>query len=763
MAVVPSREARRLTVTGVVQGVGFRPFVHRLAGRFGLAGWVRNVAGTVEIRLEGATASLDRFEQLLRDEAPPVARIDEVRSVAVDAAGVDGFDIAESEDADTLRPVPPDVATCEQCERELLDRANRRYRHPFITCTDCGPRYTIIDDLPYDRARTSMKAFAPCARCAAEYAATVDRRFHAETLACPDCGPRMWFEGAAGEGRANGEQAILLAATALHMGAVVGVRGLGGFHLAVDATNDAAVRRLRSRKHRDAKPFAVMVRTLDEARALARVSDREAAVLTSRARPILLLRPRADAPLASALAPGLDRVGVMLAYTPLHHLLLKSADRPLVMTSGNLGDEPIAIGLDEARTRLRSLVDAFLLHDRDIVSRCDDSVVRIAGAHDILLRRARGYAPVPVALPVRSPHPLIAVGPHLKNTFTLVRDGQAFVSPHIGDLDGLEAMEHWRQSYDRYRALFRVEPAVAVRDLHPGYLSTRIADELGLARIMTVQHHHAHIAAVAAEHGVTTPVVGLAFDGTGYGDDGNVWGAEVLVCDLSGYRRAAQLRYVALPGGDLAARELWRVAVGYEALAGWQSPAFALAYYGVPLSLRTGVQLQVTQGVNAPRASSMGRLFDAAAAVLGVRRHASFEGQAAMELEALAGDMHAAPLPFPIYEEAGRLQLDPVPLLTALGEGRRHGVDVGLLAARFHESVVETSVDVARLVAASVGLDTVVLAGGSFQNARLLTRITRRLEESHLHVLTAEQLGPNDGAISYGQAAVAAWKLSRGD
>ncbi len=761
MATAPPLVARHLTVTGVVQGVGFRPFVHRLAVRLGLVGWVRNVAGSVEIHLEGGAELLNRFEQLLRDESPPVARIAVVESEPVEVEGRDRFDIAESTDADTIRPVPPDVATCAHCERELFDRANRRFRHPFITCTDCGPRYTIIDDLPYDRACTSMKAFATCARCAAEYAESGDRRFHAETVACPACGPRIWFEGAEGEERANGEQAILLAATALHMGAVVGVRGLGGFHLAVDATNDAAIRRLRSRKHRDAKPLAVMVRTLDDARGVAHVSEREAAVLTSSARPIVLLRPRAEAPLAPSLAPGLDRVGVMLAYTPLHHLLLKSVERPLVMTSGNLSEEPIAIGLDEGRARLRPLVDAFLLHDRDILSRCDDSVVRVAGAHDILLRRARGYAPVPVALPVASPQPLIAVGPHLKNTFTLVRDDQAFISPHIGDLEGLEALEHWQQAYARYRDLFRVEPVVAVRDLHPGYLSTRLAEELGLERVMAVQHHHAHIAAIAAEHGATTPVVGLAFDGTGYGDDGNTWGAEVLIADLAGYQRVAQLRYVALPGGDLAAREPWRVAVGYEALAGWHSAAFSLAYYGIPLSVRSAAQQQVAYGVNAPLASSMGRLFDAAAAVLGVRRHASFEGQAAMELEALAGDMHAAPLPFPTYEEDGRLHLDPVPLLTALGEGRRHGVDVALLAARFHESIVEASVDLARLIAGSFALDTVVLSGGAFQNARLLTRIARRLTESHLRVLTARQLGPNDGAISYGQAAVAAWKLSR--
>lgn len=760
MARAPRKTARHLTVTGVVQGVGFRPFVHRLAGRLGLAGWVRNVAGRVEIRLEGAPRQLDEFEGALRDEAPPVSRIDAVESAPAESEGAHGFEIFPSADADTVRPVPPDVGTCARCEAELRDPSNRRYRHPFITCTDCGPRYTIIDDLPYDRERTSMKAFAACPACAAEYAASDDRRFHAETVACRDCGPRVWFEGVNGEGEGTGDDAILLAATALHMGAVIAVRGLGGFHLAVDATNDAAIRRLRTRKHRDAKPLAVMMRTIDDVRAVAHISEREAAALQSSARPIVLVRPRADAPFASALAPGLDRVGLMLAYTPMHHLLLEAADRPLVMTSGNLSEEPIAIGLDEGRQRLGALVDGFLLHDREILSRCDDSVLRVAGPHGILMRRARGYAPVPLKLPAATPQPLIAVGPHLKNTFTLVRDDQAFVSPHVGDLEGIEALDHWWQAYHRYRALFRVEPTVAVHDLHPGYLSTRLADDLGLARSIPVQHHHAHIAAVAAEHGVTTPVVGLAFDGTGYGDDGQVWGGEVLVCDLSGYRRAGQLRYVALPGGDLAAREPWRVALGYEALAGWHASAFSLAYYGVPLALRAGVQQQIERGVNAPMASSMGRLFDAAAAVLGVRRHASFEGQAAMELEALAADIPASPLPFPVSEVDGRLQMDPVPLLTALGEGRRHGVDVGLLAARFHESIVEASVDVARLVAGSYGIETVVLGGGTFQNARLLTRIERRLTESHLRVLVARALGPNDGAISYGQAAVAAWKLS---
>jgi hydrogenase maturation protein HypF len=431
------------------------------------------------------------------------------------------------------------------------------------------------------------------------------------------------------------------------------------------------------------------------------------------------------------------------------------------MTSGNLSDEPIAIGLDEGRERLRGIVDLFLMHDREILSRVDDSVLRVAGEHPVLMRRARGYAPVPMALPCASPAPLIAVGPHLKNTFTLVRGAQAFVSPHVGDLEDVSALAHWRQALARYQDLFRVTPTVAVRDLHPGYLSTRLAEELGLARTIAVQHHHAHIAAVAAEHDVTAPVVGLAFDGTGYGDDGDVWGGEVLVADLSGYRRVGHLRRAALPGGDAAAREPWRCALGYEMLSGGQSPAFALAYYGVPMATRAGVAQALDRGVNAPMATSMGRLFDAAAAVLGVRRRATFEGQAAMELEALAGRIEATPLPFPIVEEDGRLIMDPVPLLVALGAGRQHGVDVALLAARFHESIAQTTADIARRVAAAEGIDTVALGGGSWQNARLLVGVEQRLRDAGLRVLVPRALSPNDGAISYGQAAVAAWKLSQ--
>ena len=756
MTAAPPVAARALRVQGVVQGVGFRPFVHRLALRHGLAGWVRNVAGTVEIHVEGTPGALAAFEEALSTEAPPMSHIDALESAASNVTEAGGFRIELSQDADGDRPVPADIAICAQCESELFDPSSRRCRHPFITCTDCGPRYTIIESLPYDRERTSMAAFTPCKECDDEYHTPADRRHHAETVSCHNCGPHAWLEDAAGVERARDDLAIRLTAGALRNGGIVAMRGVGGFHLACDATDDRAVRRLRERKHRDEKPFAVMVRTLDEARAIGRVSDAEAALLRSPQRPIVLLERAYHSRAAPAVAPGLGKIGVMLAYTPLHHLLLMATVRPLVMTSGNLSDEPIAAGNEEARLRLGAIADLFLMHDREIVARVDDSVVRIVDDQPLLLRRARGYAPLAIELPVPSPRAIAAVGPHLKNTFTLARGRSAYVSPHIGDLEGLESLAHYRATFERYRALFRIAPEVAVRDLHPGYLSTRFAQELGLARIIPVQHHHAHIAAVAAEHGVTTAVVGLAFDGTGYGDDGNVWGAETLVAGLTGYRRAAQLRYAPMPGGDKAAREPWRAALGYLSLEVDAAQEFALASVGIPHDERLMAFRQISRKVNAPLASSMGRLFDAAAAVLGVRRHATYEGQAAMELEALAGSQAAAPLTFPILEHDGRLVLDPVPLLAALGEQRQKFVGVELLAARFHESVASAAAAVALRVADSVGLDTVVLGGGSFQNARLLSGVRRRLEEAGVRVLVPRRLGPNDGAISYGQAAVAA-------
>jgi hydrogenase maturation protein HypF len=764
------RGALRLHLAGVVQGVGFRPFVHRLALRHGLAGWVLNAAGDVQIEIEGGPEELEAFVRALRSEAPPLARIEQLQAEPRLPSGLQTFTIRESRDEpDRRQPVSPDVALCAACERELFNLANRRYRYPFITCTDCGPRFTVIDAMPYDRGRTSMRKFQQCAECLREYRSPADRRYHSETNSCPACGPRLWLEASpenppSPEGR--GGQGVRTAAELLAAGKIVAIKGLGGFHLAVDATNEPAVARLRARKHREAKPLAVMVRTLAEARDLAEVSSAEAALLRSAERPIVLLKrltdPGREPGVASSVAPGLDTLGVMLAYTPLHHLLLDEVKRPLVMTSGNQSEEPIATDNADARKRLAGIADAFLLHDREIVSRYDDSVVRLAGDLPVLLRRARGYAPLPVDLPFASPRPLAAVGPHLKNTFTLVHGARAYVSQHIGDLENLETLEHFQATLAAYKRLFRIKPEVAVRDLHPGYLSTRVAAELGLERTIAVQHHHAHVAAVLAEHGVTEPGVGVAYDGTGYGDDGHVWGAEILVADLAGYRRAAHLRYAPLPGGDLGARAPWRAALGYLSLEPNAAPTFARAFAAVTRAERAVAERQIAQGLNAPLASSMGRLFDAAAAILGVRSAARYEGQAAMELEALSGARVARPLPFPLVGDGdGRWILDPVPLLAALGKGLAAGADPADLAAAFHESVAAATDDLVARIAAHAGVRTVALGGGCFQNARLLVSIRARLEARGLRVLVPCRLGPNDGAVSYGQAAVAAAVLRR--
>jgi hydrogenase maturation protein HypF len=753
------REAWQVTVRGLVQGVGFRPFVYRLAARHGLVGWVRNQSGEVAIAAEGDPAALRAFVDALRDEAPPLARIAAVETAPGRVTHGAAFTIIESEVQPARRqPIAPDVALCPECEAELADPRNRRHRYPFITCTTCGPRFTVIEAMPYDRARTSMRAFTQCAACLAEYTDPTDRRYHSETNSCGACGPGLWLvePGRPGE-RVAGEQALRAAADRLLAGDIVALRGLGGFHLAVDATNDAAVRRLRERKSREAKPLAVMVRTVADASRLGSVGAEEERLLRSRERPIVLLDRRPDASLAAAVAPGLTSVGVMTAYTPLHHLLLALVDRPLVMTSGNASDEPIATGNDEALACLGTIADAFLLHDREITARYDDSVVRLIDGAPIFLRRARGYAPLPLALPVPSPVPFVAVGPHLKNTFALVQGSEAWVSQHIGDLDNLETLEHFRTALDAYSRLFHIEPELAVRDRHPGYLSSRVAAELGLPRVLDVQHHVAHVAAVLAEHGRSGPAIGVAFDGTGYGDDGHVWGAEVFVASLTAAERVAQLRYAPLPGGDLAARTPWRVALGYRALGAAALPAFDAAFTGVAPDERAIAERQISRQINAPLASSMGRLFDAAAAVLGVRRSTHYEGQAPMELEALAGRAPAEPLPFPITEEAGGyLVMEPLPLLMALDERRRAGDSVATLAARFHESVAATAAAVVRRVAERTGVVTVALGGGVFQNARLLSSLGRRLEADGLEVLRPRHLSPNDGAISFGQAAIAA-------
>lgn len=782
------RIARVFHLEGVVQGVGFRPHVHRLALRHRLAGRVRNRSGEVWVRVEGPAEEVRAFRRALEAEAPPLARIDRIEAEGVRPRADRTFRVDPSESRGTgagrsASLVPPDVAPCGTCLDEMLDPDDRRHRYPFVTCTDCGPRFAVIEAMPYDRERTTMRAFEQCDPCREEYGDPGRRRYHSETNSCPECGPRAWLEGDDGRVLAppagRPDDVLARAGRLLREGGVLAVRGIGGFHLAVDATDEAAVRRLRARKHRLRKPFAVMVPTLAAARGIARTSEDDAALLSSRERPIVLLPKRGevsarrggvrgrgaragvaeDAPhLADAVAPGLGRVGICLPSSPLHRLLLEATDRPLVMTSGNPSGEPIAVGNDEARERLAGIADAYLLHDREIAARCDDSVVRSVAGGTLFLRRSRGYAPLPLPLPVPTPRPLLAAGPHLKNTFVLARAGTAWVSQHVGNLESLGTLRHFHSALERLQDLFGIEPESVVRDLHPGYLSTRIAEESGLP-VLAVQHHHAHVAAVAAEHGETGPVVGLAFDGTGHGEDGLAWGAETLVADLRAYRRRGRLRYAPLPGGDLASRRPWRSALGYLSLEPDAAREFAAAFRPVADDELETARRQIDAGLNAPLCSSMGRLFDAAAAVLGLRHVASYEAQAAMELEDLAGDAPGDPLPFPLLPADDGWVMDPVPLLRALGTGALRGRPLSRLAADFHASIAETASELAVRVAGSEGLDTVVLSGGTFQNALLLADVERRLGARGLRTLRPERLGPGDGAVSYGQAAVAAARL----
>lgn len=755
--------ARRVRITGVVQGVGFRPFVHRVATREGVCGWVRNDGGAVEILVEGGADAVDGFLAALHNAPPPLARIDAVAVTVVTPGAAVGFTILASTDAPQERlPVAPDVVTCDACLAELHDPVNRRHHYPFTTCTDCGPRYTVIEALPYDRARTSLAAFPQCATCRAEYERPGDRRFHSESNACPACGPRLWAaivqEGVARELAGN---PIDVAVAALHRGETVALRGLGGFHLVCDATDEAAVQRLRERKHREAKPLAVMVASLGAVEALAEPTLLERSALASRARPIVLLARRTDGPLAPSVAPGLARVGVMLAYTPTHHLLLEAMQRPLVMTSGNLSDEPIAAGNAEGIARLAPLADLFLLHDREIVARIDDSVVRVAAGAPLLMRRARGFAPLPLSLAQPLDAPILAMGAHLKHTFALGVGRTAYVSPHIGDLESIETLEHFRAVRARFEALFRLTPTGVVCDRHAGYLSSQEATSCGLPILARVQHHHAHMAAVLGEYDITERAIGVAFDGTGAGDDGTVWGGEFLVGDARAYARAAHLAAAPLPGGDAAVRRPWRVAMGYGALDHQLRELVALRTALVPMRERDVVAQQLRSRVNAPMASSMGRLFDAAAAVIGVRQVAHYEGQAAMEVEALA-DGEGMRLPFPVESREGRLVLNPVPLLVALAEGAQRGVDHRALAAAFHASVIATTAEVVRTLADTHDTRIVTLSGGCFQNVRLLGGLVEALTADGLRVLVPRLLPPNDGAISYGQLVVAAAQAQGG-
>ncbi|HTX83945.1 MAG TPA: carbamoyltransferase HypF [Streptosporangiaceae bacterium] len=752
-------------VEGVVQGVGFRPFVYSLAISLGLAGLVGNDVDGVFAEVEGSAEAVAKFLVLLEQEAPPLARIERISTRSLGLTGDGTFVIAPSQLVGRRRTlVSADTATCADCLRELADPADRRYRYPFINCTNCGPRFTIVRDVPYDRPLTTMSAFAMCERCAAEYHDPADRRFHAQPVCCPDCGPRLSLAAAGTDLPLDlpSDDPITAAAGLLGAGKVLAVKGLGGYHLMIDAGNEAAAGALRARKHREDKPFALMVPDLATARALCAVDDVGAELLTSARRPIVLLprRPGADRLVAPAVAPGNRQLGLMLPYTPLHHLLLAAVARPVVATSGNVSDEPIAFRDADALTRLAGIADAFLIHDRAIHIRTDDSVVRAAGGRESVLRRSRGYVPEPLTVSATFPRPVLACGAELKNTFCLGKGDRAFVSHHIGDLENAETLRSFTEGIEHFRRLFDIEPELVAHDLHPDYLSTKYATDLDGIDLLGVQHHHAHIASCLADNGEQGPVIGVAFDGTGYGSDETIWGGEFLIADLARFERAGYLDQVPMPGGAAAIRQPWRMAAAYLAASYPTGLPGGLAVRQRNERQWAAVLTMAERGINSPVTSSAGRLFDAVAALLGVRDAVNYEGQAAIELEQLAdpgerGSYVARVTPGAPTSGLTPLLVSGADLVRGVADDLVAGAAAPVIAGRFHNGVAATIACVCTRLREQTGLGVVALSGGVFQNLLLTGRVVTLLTDAGFRVLQHSRVPCNDGGISLGQAAVA--------
>jgi hydrogenase maturation protein HypF len=787
---------RAVLVRGVVQGVGFRPFVYRLASEEQLTGFIGNDTDGVRIEVEGSAQALENFLLRLKAEAPPLSRIDSVAVQELEATGASKFEIVSSAVRGRVSTgIPADAATCPDCLRELLDPQDRRYRYPFLNCTNCGPRFTITRRIPYDRPQTSMAKFPMCPACQAEYDDPLNRRFHAQPNACWQCGPKVWLVGGGSRGlqalESSPENQRALAPDSgprtndnndpvaetidlLASGQIVAIKGIGGFHLSVDATSEPAVLRLRDRKHRYGKPLAVMVRDLDAARAVCHLSPQEESLLTTPARPIVLARRRAACAIAPSVAPGIPWLGVFLPYAPLQHLLFADGRlTSLVMTSANLSEEPIAIDNEEARQRLSGIADAFLFHDREILQRCDDSVMAVVDGAPQFLRRARGFVPLAVAagpqLPQDAP-PLLAVGGHLKNVFALASGRFVYQSQHLGDLENLTGLDFFRESLDHLMRTFEIEPRTVAHDLHPGYLSTTWAKEWAAEHavpLIAVQHHHAHVAGCMAEHSLEGPVIGLALDGTGYGTDGKIWGGEVLVSSLAGFERFAHLEYVPLPGGEKAIREPWRM--GFAALrAAGVAIEEAAALTGAAAAEARVLERMIERGLNAPQTSSLGRLFDAVAAVVLQRRVVDYEAQAAIELEGAAVDEpdalgnadyalelqgdHAASEP---------LRISSVRMWQTLLADLSTGFSPAQIAAQFHAGVAAGFVQAALRARAATGLQQVALSGGCMHNGRLARLLRAGLEAQGFEVFQHRSISPGDGGLSYGQAVVAAAQLSK--
>ena len=767
-------QSTRIHITGIVQGVGFRPFVYNLAARYGLKGWCLNDSAGVVIEVQGP--SVDSFINEIRTSAPPLSRIEEMTVERLeDTEDYSAFTIRESRAIDgKFVLVSPDVALCNDCLSEMLDPADRRYQYPFINCTNCGPRYSIVLDIPYDRPKTTMAPFIMCADCEREYRDPPNRRFHAEPNACPECGPRAWLHGGADM---FNDKAIREAERLLKEGAILAIKGLGGFHLACDAENPDAVKRLRDRKRgslkREAgsnKPFALMAPDAEAVRSFCELSDKEERALTGRTRPIVLLKKRTPHSLDEAVAPGNNYFGVMLPYTPLHHLLFGSSSRgrsfrALVMTSGNLSEEPIVVSNEEALNRLSKIADHFLLHDRDIYMRVDDSIAKVEEGRTKVLRRARGLAPDPIDLG-EDMEEIFAAGALLKNTFCLTKGRNAIVSQHIGDLENVQALEFYEETLRNLKNTFRAEPVAVAHDMHPDYLSTRFAldyaREKGIApeRIIAVQHHHAHIASAMAEHNLSGEVIGISFDGTGFGTDGKIWGGEFLAASRRAFRRAAHLKYMRLPGGDMAIREPWRTAV--SCLIDACGDIGALRGFKERIGPNADVVAAMVQkDINSPLTSSMGRLFDAVASIAGIRDEITFEAEAAIELENIAQTgAEAQPYQF-IVKGGSPAQIDAAPMIRNIVDDVNGGVPKAVIAGRFHATVAELALKIAESIRKETGLERAVLSGGVFQNRLLFAMTNERLLNAGFKVYSQERLPANDGGISLGQAAVA-WERIKG-
>jgi hydrogenase maturation protein HypF len=782
--------ATRLTVRGVVQGVGFRPFVYRIAHRHGVRGWIANSSRGVVIEAEGGTGDVEAFAGAIESEAPPLARIERLDREEIAPAGFDRFEIRTSRsEADESTLICPDVAVCRDCLAEFRDPSDRRHRYPFINCTNCGPRFSIIEGTPYDRPRTSMRPFTMCERCQREYDDPLDRRFHAQPNACPVCGPALELVLPVNpashtaeliQGRAYARMPVEIVASVgtdstaaarwlLKRGAIIGVRGLGGFHIAASAEIDATVRALREKKDRPAKPFALMCRSIDVARDLVELDGLEAEALTSPWSPIVLLRKRPDPErvVSDLIAPRNRYLGIMLPYAPLHHLLFDDELEVLIMTSANPSDEPIVASVGEAGERLRGITRTFVDHDRGVVNRNDDSIVFVEAGRLAMSRRSRGYAPYPIDLHVETGE-VLACGTELKNTFTLLRDGSAFTSQHIGDMENQATLEFFEEMVGRFMDWFRVEPTVVAHDLHPDYLATRYAKDYARERtgvsLEGVQHHHAHIASVMVENGVSEPVIGLSLDGTGYGTDGKIWGCEFLVADLADFERAGHLGYVPLPGGDAAIRHPYRVALSHLHEAGERDLGARARelFPDVPEDERELVVQQIEKGVNVIDTSSAGRLFDAVSAILGICHEITYEAQAAIELESVAHEGEAHAYPTEIVEREGRLIVDPAPIVRAVVDDAARGALRGSVAGAFHNTVVGFCREAARRLRDARGIGTVALSGGVFQNRLLLRKLVDGLAGDGFRVLLHREVPTNDGGVSLGQAVVANERMVRG-